>query len=58
MDGSPVFSIVALVSQFMVIIYGVFILLGIYSLYLFIKLATRGVKALDIYLDEKKNRRL
>jgi cytochrome bd-type quinol oxidase subunit 1 len=46
------------VSQLMVIIYGVFILLGIYCLYLFIKLATRGVQALDIYLDEKKNRRL
>jgi hypothetical protein len=58
MSGSSVFSTFALVSQLMVIIYGVVILLGIYCLYLFIKLATRGVKALDIYLDEKKNRRL
>jgi hypothetical protein len=58
MSGSSVFSTFALVSQLMFIFYGVFILLGIYCLYLFIKLATRGIQALDIYLDEKKNRRL
>lgn len=40
------------------ILYGLLLLLGIYSLYLFIKLATKGIQALDIYLDEKKNRRL
>jgi hypothetical protein len=42
----------------LIITYGLFILLGLYSLYLFIKLATRGVIALDIYIDEKKNKRL
>lgn len=29
--------------------------LGIYSLVLFIKLARRGIKALDIYINEKTN---
>lgn len=29
--------------------------LGIYSFVLFVKLAHRGVKALDIYISEKKN---
>lgn len=42
----------------MLIIYGLFILLGLYSLFLFIKLLIRGIEALDIYLDEKRNRRL
>jgi hypothetical protein len=42
----------------MIIFYGLFMLLGIYSLYLFIKLAIRGIAALDIYLDEKRSRRL
>ncbi|WP_274651059.1 hypothetical protein [Paenibacillus humicola] len=40
------------------IVYGLFLLLGLYSLYLFIKLALRGIEALDLYLDEKRNRRL
>ncbi|TYP71988.1 hypothetical protein BCM02_109267 [Paenibacillus methanolicus] len=42
----------------LIIVDGLFALLGLYSLYLFIKLATRGIEALDIYLDEKRNRRL
>ncbi len=29
--------------------------LGIYSMVLFIKLAHRGIKALDIYIDNNKN---
>jgi hypothetical protein len=53
--ASPMFSLLPIV---MFIIYGLFILLGLYSLYLFIKLALRGIIALDIYIDEKKNKRL
>lgn len=52
---SPVFSILPTI---LIIVYGLFILLGLYSLYLFIKLAVRGIAALDIYLDEKRNRRM
>lgn len=48
----------SLLAFVMFIVYGLFILLGLYSLYLFIKLAKRGIEALDIYLDEKRNRRL
>jgi hypothetical protein len=48
----------ALLPTFMVILNGLFKLLGIYSLFLFIKLAIRGIKALDIYIDENRNRRL
>lgn len=40
------------------IVYGLFILLGLYALYLLIKLLIRGIEALDIYLDEKRTRRL
>ncbi|MGE5628912.1 MAG: hypothetical protein ACM3X7_12540 [Solirubrobacterales bacterium] len=32
------------------------IIVGIYCLILFFKLANRGIKALDIYIDEKKNK--
>ena len=31
--------------------------LGIYSFILFIKLARRGIRALDIYINEKENER-
>lgn len=31
--------------------------LGIYAFVLFIKLANRGIQALDIYIDEKTNRK-
>lgn len=40
------------------IVYGLFILLGLYTLYLIIKLLIRAIAVLDIYLDEKRNRRL
>jgi hypothetical protein len=32
--------------------------LGIYGFVLFIKLANRGIKALDIYINEKTNNKL
>lgn len=40
----------------LMIAYGLFILLGLYTLYLIIKLLIRAIAALDIYLDEKRNR--
>lgn len=58
MDSDAVFSISGVLAQIMFIVYGVLILLGGTCLYLFIKLANRGIQALDIYLDEKRNRRL
>ncbi|GGE03037.1 hypothetical protein GCM10010911_72650 [Paenibacillus nasutitermitis] len=44
-------------SIILLIVYGLFILLGLYTLYLIIKLLIRAIAALDIYLDEKRNRR-
>lgn len=32
--------------------------MGIYAFILFVKLANRGIKALDIYIDEKTNNKL
>ena len=44
----------------MIFIYFLFISLclgaGIYSFVLFVKLANRGIKALDIYINEKSNK--
>lgn len=51
---------VSLLGIFPVILFifnGLFKLLAIYSLYLFIKLAIRGIQALDIYIEEKRGRR-
>lgn len=58
MDVSTSVSVFSAFSMIMIVVYGLFILLGIYALYLFIKLMIRGNEALDIYLDEKRNRRL
>ncbi len=41
---------------FLLILYLILIGLGIFCLILFIKLALRGIKALDIYIDEKSNK--
>lgn len=46
-----------LIPGIMMIISGLFILLGLYGLYLIIKLLIRVIEALDLYLDEKRNRR-
>ncbi|MGO4106416.1 hypothetical protein [Paenibacillus sp. YAF4_2] len=58
MDVNTTVSVFSAFSIIMIIVYGLFILLGIYALYLFIKLMIRGIAALDIYLDEKRNRML
>lgn len=56
MEVSSGGAMLAMIPLILAIIYGVLLLLGIYSLYLFIKLAIRGIAALDIYLDEKRNK--
>ncbi|WP_162272643.1 hypothetical protein [Paenibacillus tuaregi] len=38
-------------------LYLVLIVAGIYAIFLFIALAKRGIRALDIYLDEKTNQK-
>lgn len=48
----------SIIPMFLFIVYGLFILLGLYCLYLLIKLLIRAIEALDIHLEEKRNRRL
>ncbi|CAM3501067.1 MULTISPECIES: hypothetical protein [Paenibacillus] len=45
-------------SMLIIIVYGLFILLGLCALYLLIKLMMRAITALELYIDEKRNRRL
>ncbi len=40
----------------MLLVYVALIVLGVYCAIMFIKLARRGIKALDIYIDEKNNK--
>lgn len=54
MDASSFGSIFTLMQLVNLVLLG----LGIYCLILFIKLAHRGIKALDIYINEKTNRKL
>lgn len=51
-------SMFAFLPTIMLIVQGLFVLLGLYALYLFIKFLIRAIAALDIYLDEKRNRRM
>jgi hypothetical protein len=53
MEVSSAFAIFPI---FLIIIYLALFGFGIYCMVLFIKLALRGIKALDIYIDEKSNR--
>lgn len=50
------------IFSFLRFIYVIIILgllgIGIYGFVLFVKLANRGIKALDIYIDEKNNKRI
>ncbi|CAM3733095.1 DUF4282 domain-containing protein [Marinicrinis lubricantis] len=55
--SSEAASSFAIMPTLIVMIYGLFIGLGLYCLILIIRLARRGIQALDIYLEEKKNRR-
>lgn len=47
-------SFFGLVPMLLFLVYLVVISLGIYALILFIKVARRGIEALDIYLHEKR----
>ncbi|MCR8656662.1 hypothetical protein [Paenibacillus endoradicis] len=50
MASASIFGIIPIL--FMLVLGG----LGIYCLILFIQLAQRGITALDIYINEKRNR--
>lgn len=47
-------SFFGLVPMLLFLVYLVVISLGIYALILFIKVARRGIEALDIYLHDKR----
>ncbi|MEC0309377.1 hypothetical protein P4H67_21670 [Paenibacillus lautus] len=53
--GSSMFH---LWPMLILIINGLFMLLGLYALYLLIKLLIRAITAVELYIDEKRNRRL
>lgn len=46
----------SLLAGGLIIVRGLFVLLGFYALYLLIKFLIRAIAVLDIYLDEKRNR--
>ncbi|MED4957115.1 hypothetical protein NYE69_16525 [Paenibacillus sp. FSL R5-0527] len=52
----PSFGMFEILPVLMLLVYIVVACLGIYALVLFIKLARRGIEALDIYLYEKRGR--
>lgn len=58
MESVPSNIIFGILPILLFIVYGVVALMGIYCLYLLIKLLIRAIKALDIHLDEKKNKYL
>jgi len=51
------FSMFGLIPILMFIVYGLFLVMGLYVLYLLIKFLLRAIEALDIYLNEKRGRR-
>lgn len=51
------FSMFGLFPSLLLIVNGLFMLLGLYALYLLIKLLIRAITAVELYIDEKKNRR-
>jgi hypothetical protein len=53
--GSSMFN---LWPMLILIINGLFMLLGLYALYLLIKLLIRAITAVELYIDDKRNRRL
>jgi len=57
-EGSSINFAFGIFPILLFIVYGVVALMGIYCLYLLIKFLIRAIKALDIHLDEKGNRRL
>lgn len=57
MEVSSGVSILSSLSMVLFIVYGLFILLGLYAMFLLIKFLIRAIQALDIHLDEKRNGR-
>ena len=53
--GGVSFSLISLFSSFGILIYLALIGLSVYCLVLFIRLAPRGIKALDLYINEKRD---
>lgn len=51
------FSMFGLWPALMFIGNGLFMLLGLYALYLLIKFLIRATTAVELYIDEKRNRR-
>ena len=54
--GTTVGASFGIFTFFIILLYLALAGLSIYCLVLFIKLAHRGIKALDIYINEKTNR--
>lgn len=52
------FGVIGLVSVINIILILGLIGMGIYGFVLFVKLANRGIKALDIYINEKTKNKL
>jgi len=52
------FSPFAFWSLIGLVVQGLFVLLGLYALFLLIKLLIRLITAVELYIDDKKNRRL
>lgn len=52
-----VVSVFSIYPILLLIIYGLFVALGLTVLYLLIKFLIRAIAALDIYLEEKGHRR-
>lgn len=52
------FSAFAFLPLIALIVQGLFALLGLYALFLLIKLLIRLITAVELYIDDKKKRRL
>jgi hypothetical protein len=53
--NGPGLAVMSGLGVFMLLLYLAVIVAGIYGFVLFVKLAHRGIKALDIYIKEKSN---
>lgn len=54
--GGDSMGIPAVFAFINMIVFIGFMFIGIYGFILFVKLAKRGIEALDIYIDEKKHK--
>ncbi|AFH66137.2 hypothetical protein ACVNS2_36245 [Paenibacillus caseinilyticus] len=58
MHMEPASAIFSVMSIFAIIIYLGMLGLFVYAFVLFVKLARRGITALDLYIEEKRGNRL